>query len=274
MSVKFHGWKSMLSRRTLLAAGAGAAGAAVAGALTGPESADAVTFNEPLTVDFGPPGSLTVGTPLGNGPGLILMAPNGNRRDITGWIGGLQLGASTTADAPSTIGLIVNEGGQVGVQTWDIGPEYSLQVAGSAYATQQWVSGGGDASELFAVKTSAEPGSVMIMTDDGELEPCSIEYDQRVAGVVSGAGGLHPGIMLNGGPREGHQPIALVGRAYCMVDADRKAVRVGDLLTTSATPGHAMVAADRSRAHGVVIGKALAPLDHGTGLIPVLVSLQ
>jgi hypothetical protein len=35
-----------------------------------------------------------------------------------------------------------------------------------------------------------------------------------------------------------------------------------------------MKAADPARAFGAVIGKALAPLDGGRGLIPVLVALQ
>jgi len=46
----------------------------------------------------------------------------------------------------------------------------------------------------------------------------------------------------------------------------------GDLLTTSATQGHAMRVSDRSRALGAIIGKALAALDAGSGLIPILVS--
>jgi len=51
-------------------------------------------------------------------------------------------------------------------------------------------------------------------------------------------------------------------------------VEVGDLLTTSATPGHAMKATDNARAFGAVLGKALAPLPSGKGLVPILVTLQ
>ena len=49
-------------------------------------------------------------------------------------------------------------------------------------------------------------------------------------------------------------------------------IMAGDLLTTSATQGHAMRVSDRSRALGAIIGKALAVLDAGSGLIPILVS--
>jgi hypothetical protein len=49
---------------------------------------------------------------------------------------------------------------------------------------------------------------------------------------------------------------------------------VGDLLTTSPTPGHAMKATDPLRAFGAVLGKALLPLRSGQGLIPVLIAMQ
>src|SRR5215207_10192733 len=69
-------------------------------------------------------------------------------------------------------------------------------------------------------------------------------------------------------------PVALNGKAWCKVDAEEEAVEVGDLLTTSGTPGHAMKASDVTRYVGAVIGKALAPLAEGRGLVPVLVSLH
>jgi hypothetical protein len=49
---------------------------------------------------------------------------------------------------------------------------------------------------------------------------------------------------------------------------------VGDLLTTSATPGHAMKVADPARALGTVLGKALGSLRQGRALVPILVTLQ
>jgi hypothetical protein len=65
-----------------------------------------------------------------------------------------------------------------------------------------------------------------------------------------------------------------MGKVYCWVDAVSGAIQVGDLLTTSPTPGHAMKAIDRERAFGAVIGKALRPWVEGRGLIPVLLALQ
>ena len=97
----------------------------------------------------------------------------------------------------------------------------------------------------------------------------------RVAGVISGAGSYRPAIVLDRqAPASDRKAIALVGKVYCKVDATDGPIEIGDLLTTSATPGHAMKATDPHRAFGAVIGKALRPLDRGQGLIPVLIALQ
>jgi hypothetical protein len=63
----------------------------------------------------------------------------------------------------------------------------------------------------------------------------------------------------------------LAGGNFAAVKADASygAILAGDLLTSSPTPGHAMVAIEAPP--GTVIGKALEPLESGTGLIRVLV---
>jgi len=98
---------------------------------------------------------------------------------------------------------------------------------------------------------------------------------KEVAGVISGAGAYKPAIVLDKQQAESNRaPVALVGKVYCQVDAQYSTIGVGDLLTTSATPGHAMKAIDPLKAFGAVIGKALRPLQSGQGLIPILVALQ
>jgi hypothetical protein len=120
-----------------------------------------------------------------------------------------------------------------------------------------------------------EPGSVMVINQDGMLQQCQQAYDKRVAGVISGAGNLRPGIILGKQQSQNNMmPIALVGKVYCKVDAQYSPIEVGDLLTTSPTPGHAMKAYDPLNVFGSVIGKALRPLEDGQGLIPILVALQ
>lgn len=138
---------------------------------------------------------------------------------------------------------------------------------------------GGDCAEHFDVAApgleAASPGTVMVIDDDGSLRPGARAYDKRAAGVVSGAGDYKPGILLDTRQsREGRVPIALVGKVFCKVDARYGPIEVGDLLTTSETPGHAMKADNPLRAFGAVIGKALRPLAEGQGLIPILIALQ
>ena len=119
------------------------------------------------------------------------------------------------------------------------------------------------------------PGTVMVFHDDGALRPSERQYDTRVAGVVSGAGDFKPAIVLDRRSTDDHRlPIALLGKVYCMVDADHAPVQVGDLLTTSSTAGHAMKVSDPTQAFGAVLGKALRPFESGRGLIPILVTLQ
>jgi hypothetical protein len=148
-----------------------------------------------------------------------------------------------------------------------------------------WIKGGtgdiilqnADCAEEFEVcdGEGIEPGVVLALGDEGILALAHSPYDGKVAGVVSGAGGLRPGIVLGRSRDAGNRwPIALSGKVFCKVDADESPIRVGDLLTTSSTPGHAMAARDHQRAFGAVIGKALAPLNSGKALVPILVSLQ
>jgi hypothetical protein len=120
-----------------------------------------------------------------------------------------------------------------------------------------------------------DPGTVMVIGDDGRLRQSDGAYDKRVAGVISGAKELKPGIILGRkASTRPRRPVALVGQVYCKVDATYAPIEVGDLLTTSSTPGHAMRAIDPLKAFGAVIGKALSPLGVGRGLVRILVALQ
>jgi hypothetical protein len=141
------------------------------------------------------------------------------------------------------------------------------------------ITGGTDLAEYFAVQSDAdiEPGTVMVIDDcdPGKLKISSAPYDRKVAGVVSGAGGIKAGMVLqNSRAACPAIPVALTGRVYCKADASSDEIDIGDLLTTSSTPGHAMKAADDGAARGAILGKALTRLRAGTGLILLLGSLQ
>jgi hypothetical protein len=115
----------------------------------------------------------------------------------------------------------------------------------------------------------------MAIDETGALRASRKAYDRAVAGVVSGAGAFRPGIVLDQrADARGRAAIALVGKVYCKVDADIAPIAVGDLLTTSDRPGHAMKLTDPLRGFGAVIGKALKPMASGQGLLPILVALQ
>ncbi|MGH8495550.1 MAG: hypothetical protein ACREVN_05395 [Gammaproteobacteria bacterium] len=136
---------------------------------------------------------------------------------------------------------------------------------------------GADCAEDFDISGSGElgPGTVMIIGDEGKLHESRDAYDKRVAGVISGGGDYRPGIIL--GRRQSQDsrlPLALAGKVSCKVDARYSPIAVGDLLTTSSTPGHAMKADNPHSSYGAVIGKALRPLAGGCGSIPVLIALH
>jgi hypothetical protein len=136
---------------------------------------------------------------------------------------------------------------------------------------------GADCAEQFDMRDaqSPEPGTIVVIDDEGRLRESQSAYDKRVAGVVSGAGEYRPAIVLDRrASSEGRASVALVGKVFCKVDADPAPIAVGDLLTTSARPGFGMKATDSAQAFGAVIGKALRPLRAGQGLIPILVALQ
>jgi hypothetical protein len=136
---------------------------------------------------------------------------------------------------------------------------------------------GGDLAEQFAIAEpgGVEAGTVMILDGDDQVRASSTAYDRRVAGVVAGAGTYRPGLVLDHrGRLAGRQPLALVGKVFCKVDASFGPIETGDLLTTSPNPGHAMKASDPAHAFGAVLGKAMAGLAEGVGLVPVLVTLH
>jgi hypothetical protein len=159
----------------------------------------------------------------------------------------------------------------------------NLQVNGNASVSGDVVVKGdislanGDCAEDFEIADgcSAEPGTVMVLHDESSLRESAHAYDKRVAGVIAGAGSYKPGIVLDRQHEQrNRKPVALLGKVFCKADAQFGSIGVGDLLTTSHTPGHAMRADDPLKAFGAVIGKALRPLAEGQGLIPILIALQ
>jgi hypothetical protein len=160
---------------------------------------------------------------------------------------------------------------------------YAGEFDGPITTTTLEITGGADLSEQFEIRSvspDTEPTAGMIVSIDpanpGELLVSSKAYDRRVAGIISGAGGVSTGMLMGqrGSKADGKSPVALTGRVYCRADASNGSIEPGDLLATSDVPGHAMKVADFVKGQGATIGKAMTGLEKGKGLVLVLVTLQ
>jgi hypothetical protein len=248
--------------------------------------------NHPLNffVNDGLP-SVTIdgsGTSIASGPGFVTVgSPNAesgtsikrgnNRADVRFNGSTLKLVAAPgSGPPPSTYGIAIDTAGNVGVGTE--APLARLDVRGTTRTCVLTITGGCDLAEPFPMDASDAPkGSVVVIDDEnpGRLKLSDRAYDTRVAGIVSGANGINPGISLQQeGVLEGGQNVALSGRVYVQADASFGAIKAGDLLTTSDTSGHAMKVADHAKAQGAILGKAMSALSEGQGMVLVLVTLQ
>jgi len=167
---------------------------------------------------------------------------------------------------------LVPYGGRVMVG--DGTPATALDVNGAVT-----IRGGADIVEGFdsICGTAFDPGTVLVIDPEnpGKLMCSEDAYDFKVAGVVSGANGVKPGIKLGqDGVMDGEIPVAMTGRVYVKCSAENGPIMPGDRLTTSSIRGHAMKATDANLSDGAVIGKAMSSLDESTGMVLVLVNLQ
>jgi hypothetical protein len=177
-------------------------------------------------------------------------------------------GASLGTRSNHPLNFFVNDGS----------PTMTINTSGNVSVCTLTIRGGCDLAEPFPItEEQTDKGSVMVIDADhpGQLKLSRHAYDARVAGIVSGANGVNPGISLHQeGVMEAGDNVALSGRVYVLADAAYGAVNPGDLLTTSDTPGHAMKVSDHARAQGAILGKAMSSLSEGKGTVLVLVTLQ
>jgi hypothetical protein len=196
-------------------------------------------------------------------------------------------GESTSFEGVRGVSHNVDHGGVVGVNdaaggvaVYGIAPNggYAAWFNGRTKTNVLEITGGSDLAEQFNIsEDKADPGTLLIIdaANPGHLTISLRAYDTRVAGIVSGAGDIKPGLTLHqAGIMEGNTEVAIAGRVYVKATAVNGAIKPGDLLTTSDVAGYAMKATDRDQAYGAVIGKAMTGLDKGEGLVLVLVNLQ
>jgi len=123
----------------------------------------------------------------------------------------------------------------------------------------------GGVAQCFHATGNLSSGDVVRVNDSGErVVRVRKQCDPRVMGVITD----DPGVLLGGVSRTGVVVVAVTGVVSCKADALEQPIKVGDLLVASGEAGHAR--AVDSPAPGTVLGKALAPLAKGKGVVPVL----
>ena len=173
--------------------------------------------------------------------GSIEATPLPGGGDATGTPAG-EARPPSVAAAPGTIPVLVAAG-----------PSESLTEAPMAVVVR------------FPVSEPVDAGDVLVLDPlrAGRFIRATVANDPAVVGIA--AGPSQP-------DTEGNLAAPVVNGLYATVKADAQfgVIRAGDLLVASATPGFAMKAPDVIAA-GTVIGKALEPLETGTGTIKLLV---
>ena len=168
------------------------------------------------------------------------------------------VGINTTD--PSEAKLVINAGTGVALKAYGHG------VFTGTLQTQT----GSDFAEEFATTKDLEPGTVVVMDDNGykSVKPATKSYDKTVVGIVSN----NPSIIAGKIDSKHKAVVAMMGVVKVKVTNANGSISRGDLLTTSNISGYAMKT-DGSKP-GTIIGKALETLQGAKGEINVLVNLQ
>lgn len=226
---------------------------------------------------------------VNNGSPSMVVGTSGNvgvgttdpafKLDVAGDVRGTRLILRADPGATANAAVLCADPGVVNFVPYNTATARPLNlVVSDAYVRQLTINGGADIAEPFKMSSQEIPkGSVVVIDEEnpGHLKMSTTAYDTRVAGIVSGANGIKPGISLHQeGALEGGENVALSGRVYVQADASTGAIHPGDLLTTSETPGHAMKVSDHAKAQGAILGKAMSGLKEGKGMVLVLVTLQ
>ncbi len=196
---------------------------------------------------------------------LTVAATGGGTALIVGVNGTTAVGDAIRACAASTGGRSCTN------------PIFRVHSNGNVSADGVYSTGGADFAERLHVEAAHTyvPGDVLAISRDTDRAVTLSDqpYSTAVVGVYSTKPGFVGGSVIEETAADGSAiPVALVGIVPVKVSAENGAIHRGDLLTTSATLGHAMKASEFRV--GTILGKAMGELESGTGIIQVLLTLQ
>jgi hypothetical protein len=168
-----------------------------------------------------------------------------------------------------------------GVATIEIDADFG-DGDGRVITSELQIRGGSDLAENFDITDAEEkylkPGMLVSIDTEKEGLLCITKQstDKKVVGIISGANGIKPGMLMGqqGTIAYGKYPIALAGRVYVLCNKEGGEIKAGDFLTSAAQRGYAKKAENLKQAQGAIIGKAMGKADSKTGYVLVLINLQ
>jgi hypothetical protein len=215
--------------------------------------------------------------------GMLFYDQNGALAQFQGFnnvtheyrINNIASGGSINFMAGGSSRFLIANNGNIGIGT--AAPAAKLHVAGNVTVDGNIGAKYQDVAEWVETPWPLEAGTVVIVdpAKPNRVLAAPKAYDTRVAGAVS----RQPGLLL-GEPSDSKTMVAQSGRVRVKADAQYGAIKIGDLLVTSPTVGHAMrsrpmrVGAQALHRPGTLLGKALEALPNGKGEILVLLTLQ
>jgi hypothetical protein len=230
---------------------------------------------------------------------------NSASRGVVGTLNGAScagvyaVGGCANGVSDGVYGVSSDPGGGVGVRAVNTGggnifqaeapigtPRARINAAGKGFFNGGTQTGGADYAESMRTtddSATLEPSDVLTIDPGraGSVEKSREANSRLVAGVYS----TKPSVLAVGDhaiddSRVGEVPVAMLGIVPTKVSAENGPIHVGDLLTTSGTPGYAMKASPvvvggvAIYPTGAILGKALEPLEQGKGVIKILVTLR
>ena len=188
---------------------------------------------------------------------------------VDGWVrvtGGVNVTQNFSVNVDTF--FVDSNNDKVGINTTS--PSHELHVVGNANITGNLYLGQNltDLAEFIFSEGDIEAADVVVISDNIKVKKSDEPYDKAVIGVISTA----PAAVFGSG--KGDVRLAISGRVPVKVTNENGNIEIGDLLTTSSVPGHAMKCKDIINCFGNIIGKALTPSNEKYGEVIMIVMLN